>query len=71
MNRSVIFYAALGAAVIALALAVYYIIPGYTHILVSSDPTKGHIKHALAFGAVAVVCVIAALVTRPKSAARS
>jgi hypothetical protein len=65
-NNPVLFFGAIGVAVIAIALSVYYIMPGYNHILVTHDPMAGHPTHALGFAAIAVVCIIAALVNRPK-----
>ena len=67
-NNRALFYGAIVVAILALALCVYYIVPGYSHLFVSSDPTGTHAKHAIAFGAVAVVAIIGALVTRPKPA---
>ncbi len=69
-NNRAVFYAAIVVAIIALILCVFYIIPGVTHPLVSSNPTAAHYKHAAAFGAVAVLAIIGALVTRPKSTVR-
>ncbi len=73
MKKSTIFYGALVVALISLACAVYYTLPGVNHILVSGshpplDPQPAHM--ALFYG-IAVVCIIAALVTRPKSTDRS
>lgn len=65
-SKSTIFYGAIVVAVICIALAIYYIIPGMTHVLASG--TTAHYKHAIALGAVALVCIIAALVNRPKVA---
>jgi hypothetical protein len=66
-NNRTIFYVAIIVALVALILCVFYLIPGVTHPLVSSDPTAAHYKHAAAFGALTVVAIIGALVTRPKS----
>jgi len=41
-------------------IAAYYLIPGVTHVLVSEDPLGRHVKHALAFLAVAVVALVGA-----------
>ncbi|MBV9227729.1 MAG: hypothetical protein JOZ18_00345 [Chloroflexi bacterium] len=65
-----LFYGAIVVAILSIALSVYYIMPGYPHILVTHDPTLGHPTHAFAFGGLAVICIIAALVTRPKSSTR-
>lgn len=66
-NNRAIFYAAIVVAIVALVVCVFYVIPGVTHPLVSSDPTGPHYKHAAAFGALAVIAIIGALVTRPKA----
>lgn len=43
-------------AVICLALAIFYIIPGPYHpFTFSGTPTSSHVTHALAFAALAVV----------------
>ena len=68
-NKIALFGGAILAAVICLAVSVYYIIPGYDHVLVTHDSTQSHPTHALAFFALAVICVVFALVTRPKGAA--
>jgi hypothetical protein len=69
MKNPALFFGAIVVAVISLALGVYYAIPGVYHVLTTGshpamDPQPGHI---LLFMGIAVVCVIAALVTRPKS----
>jgi hypothetical protein len=70
-NNRALFYAAIVVAVLAILVCIYYVIPGYNHVLVTSgDPKATHVKHALAFGAVAVIAIIGALVTRPKAAVR-
>ena len=70
-NNRAVFYAAIVVAVLAILVCVYHVIPGYNHVLVTSgDPKATHIKHVLAFAAVAVIAIIGALVTRPKSIAR-
>ncbi len=67
-NRSALFFGAIVVAVISLILLVYYATPGVYHVLVSSDPMGAHIKHVALFAVLTVVCVIAALVTRPQRA---
>ncbi len=62
-----LFYGAILVAVIAALVAVYYAIPMASHILAASPGP--HYKHAAAFAAVAIICIIAALVTRPKAVA--
>lgn len=69
VKNPALFYGAIVVAIIAVALAVYYLIPGVYHVLTfSGDPTSAHYKHAAACGAVAIICILAALVNRPKSA---
>ena len=68
MNKPVLFYSAIVVMVVALALAVYYIIPGIYHPLTTTPPLASHPTHAIAFFFLAVISVVAALVTRPKSA---
>lgn len=41
-------------AAIALLIGVYYLIPGVYHVL-ADDPMSMHVKHSIAFFAVAVV----------------
>ena len=72
MKNPALFYGAIVVAVISLALGVYYAIPGVYHVLTSGshpamDPQPTHV---VLFVVVAIVCVIAALVTRPRSRAR-
>jgi hypothetical protein len=70
-NNRMLFYAALVVAVLAILVCVYYVIPGYSHVLITSgDPKATHIKHVLAFAALAVIAIIGALVTRPKAVAK-
>ncbi|HET8910875.1 MAG TPA: hypothetical protein VFN23_05400 [Ktedonobacteraceae bacterium] len=69
MKNPAVFYGAIVVAVITLILAIYYMIPGVTKFLVSSDPTGAHIKHAVLFGALFVVSLLVAAVARPKKAA--
>lgn len=68
MNRSVLFVGAIVAALVSIAISIYYIIPGYDHFLVTHDATSSHPTHAFAFFALAVIGVVVTLVTRPKSA---
>ena len=65
-----LFFGAIIVAIIALALSIYYIVPGPYHLLTTHDYTSSHPTHAVLFFAIAIVCVIAALVTRPKSIVR-
>ncbi|GCE18232.1 hypothetical protein [Dictyobacter kobayashii] len=67
-NKRTLFWGAIVAAIICIGVSIYYIVPGYNHILVTHDATHSHPTHAFAFFALAVICVIVALVTRPRSA---
>ena len=68
MSKSTIFYAGIAVAVIALLIAVYYVIPGVYHVL-ATPPTVAHYKHAAAFTAVAIVAALAAIINRPRATA--
>lgn len=46
------------AGVVCLLIAIYYIIPGYPHILTTSDPNGSHLKHFLVFLALAIVAFV-------------
>lgn len=62
-----LFIGAIVVAVLSIVIAIYYIVPLNSHILVSSI-AGSHYKPALAFGALAVICIIVALIARPKRA---
>jgi len=66
-NNSALFFGTVVIAIICVALAVFYAIPGINHPLVSSNPYGSHIKHVILFSALTVLCIIGAFVTRPKS----
>ena len=68
MNKTTIFYAGIAVAVIALLIAIYYVVPGVYHVL-ASNPLQAHYKHAAAFTAVAVVAALAAIINRPRATA--
>ena len=70
MNKTTLFYGAVAIAVIAVLIAVYYMVPGVYHVLATHDINSPQPKHAVAFGAIAVVCILAALINRPKTAVR-
>ena len=53
-------------AVIAALIGVYYLIPGVYHVL-ADDPTAMHVKHAVAFFAVAIVLFLAGRFAQNKS----
>ena len=68
MNKRTLFYGAIIAAIVALAVAVYYLIPGIYHPLTSTPPLASHPTHAVAFFLLAVICILVALVSRRRSA---
>ena len=63
-NRNTVFLIAIVVTIIAVLLAIYYAIPLDSHVLASG--AGAHYKHMAAFLAVAILCIIGALVTRPK-----
>ncbi len=63
-SRKTIFLLAIVVAIVALLLAIYYVIPMDSHFLAAG--AGAHYKHAAAFFAIAVICAIGAAVTRPK-----
>lgn len=69
-KNSMLFFASLAIAIITFIACLYYAIPGYYHVLVSHDPLAGHPTHAIAFAALCIGSVIAALVNRPRLATR-
>jgi len=48
-NKRSLFWEAIVGAVICLAVSIYYIIPGYDHVLVAHDSTHTHPTHTFAF----------------------
>ncbi len=66
MKNPAIFYLGILMAVIGVALGVFFLIPNIPHIITDSQM---HIKHAIAFFALAVVGILIALVNRPRSSA--
>jgi hypothetical protein len=71
MKNPALFYGAIVVAVISLALGIYYAVPGVYHVLTSgSHPAlEPQPSHVVLFIGIAVVCIVAALVTRPRSRA--
>lgn len=70
MKNPAVFYGAIAVAVLALIGGIYYSVPGVYHVLTGGshppmDPQPGHM---LLFYGLCAICIIAALVTRPKSA---
>jgi hypothetical protein len=45
-------------AVVFVVVAVFYLVPGVNHPLVSDQPTGVHVKHAILFGGLAVLSLI-------------
>lgn len=71
MNKSLLFAGSLVVAVVALALGVFYLIPGLYHpFTFSKTPTDAHLTHAIAFFVLCLLLVVVALVNRPKAATR-
>ncbi|HLQ30885.1 MAG TPA: hypothetical protein VK140_16745 [Ktedonobacteraceae bacterium] len=72
MNKQLLFFGAIIVAVISLAIGVYYAIPGYHHVATfgSHPPNDTQPSHVVLFLGITVVCVVAALITRPRSNAR-
>lgn len=46
------------AGIVCLLLAIYYIIPGIYHPFTSDDPNGSHLKHFIAFLALAAVAFV-------------
>lgn len=47
-------------AVVCVALAIYYLIPGIYHPFTSSTPTNSHVTHAILFFGLAIVAIFGA-----------
>jgi hypothetical protein len=56
---------------VCLAIGIYYLVPGPTHLLVSSAPTARHLKHAAVFFVLAVLSLVGARFAANAGAARS
>ena len=69
MKNPAPFFGAIAIAIISLALGIYYAIPGVHHVATFGTHPANEIQpaHIALFMAIAVICIIAALVTRPKS----
>lgn len=65
MKNPALFYGGIVLALAGIALGIFFLIPGVPHIITDSNP---HIKHAIAFFSLAIVGILAALVTRPRAA---
>ena len=71
MKRSALFIGSLVAAVMALALGIFYLVPGPYHPLTfSKTPGSSHLMHAIAFFALYVLLMIVAMVNRPRADVR-
>jgi hypothetical protein len=66
MKNPAIFFLGILVAIIGVALGVFFLIPNINHIIADNQV---HIKHAIAFFALAVVGILIALVNRPRSSA--
>jgi hypothetical protein len=44
--------------VLCIAIAIYYIIPGFYHFFTFSDPNKSHTTHFIVFLAVGILALI-------------
>ena len=67
MNKSTLFYGGIVLAIVFLACAIYYAIPGIYHPFTLSPPLEWHPTHAVAFLALSAACVILALVNRRRA----
>ncbi len=65
MKNPALFFGAILLAILGVALGVFFLIPNIPHVITDSAV---HVKHAILFFGLGVVGVIAALVTRPKTA---
>ncbi len=72
MNKQVLFIGAIIVAVISLALAIYYAVPGIHHVATFGSHPANEMQpsHIVLFAAITVICVVAALITRPRANAR-
>ena len=64
LSRSTMSVGLIVLAVVCLALAVYYIIPGIYHPFTFSPATDSHKTHAALFAVLAVLCAIASRFVR-------
>ena len=71
MKNPALFSGAIVLALLALALGIYYFVPGIYHpFTFSGTPTGSHLTHGVAFLILAAILVVAALINRPKSSTR-
>jgi thiamine transporter ThiT len=66
VKNPALFYGGIVVALVGIVLGVFFLIPGVNHIIADSNV---HIKHAIAFFCLAVVGILAALVSRPRPSA--
>jgi hypothetical protein len=67
VNRKTLFFGAIVVALVSLILAIYYAMPGVYHVLTGgSQPT-----HFVLFVFLTVLCILVALVNRPKASRNS
>ena len=50
--------------ILCIAIAIYYIIPGFPHLFTFSDPNKSHTTHFIAFLAAGILALIASRFAR-------
>lgn len=67
MKNSTLFFGGILIAIIGIALGVFFLIPGVPHIIADSGQ---HIKHAIVFFVLAVIGILAAVMSRPRAAVR-
>lgn len=73
MNRKNLFLGALIIVLLSLILAIYYALPGVSHVLVSGShpPMDPQPTHVVLFAILTVLGIIVALVNRPHPGRRS
>jgi hypothetical protein len=74
MRSPIVFYLAIALVIIGIAVGVYYLIPGFHHIIIFSlhqgtDTFAARPLHAVVGFIVAVVGVVLVFLARPKKAA--
>ncbi|HLI69673.1 MAG TPA: hypothetical protein VKV19_07930 [Ktedonobacteraceae bacterium] len=73
MNRKTLFFGAIVVALVSLILAIYYAMPGVYHVLTggSHPPKDPQPTHIVLFVFLTVLCILVALVNRPKASRNS
>ena len=64
MKNPALFFGGIVLVILGIALGVFFLVPGVNHIIADSQQ---HIKHAIAFFALAVLGILVTLVNRPKA----